>query len=126
MLLLDAVINMTLGFLLVIFPLNVFQFLGLPIEAPPFYASILGAVLVGIGIALLVEHFRGSGKPIGLGVGGAIPINLYGGLVLAAWLVSGKLGIPRRGHMILWGLVFVLMAVSGLELILQLRKKDEH
>lgn len=124
MLILDAAINLILGCLLVIFPLKVFQFLGLPIEAPPFYASILGAVLVGIGIALLTEHLRGSGGMVGLGLGGAIVINLYGGLVLAVWLVSGKLSIPLRGHLVLWGLVVILVAISGLELFVHLRKRD--
>ena len=124
MLILDAAINLILGCLLVIFPLKVFQFLGLPIEAPPFYASILGAVLVGIGIALLTEHLRGSGEMVGLGLGRAIVINLYGGLVLATWLVSGKLSIPLRGHLVLWGLVVILVAISGLELFVHLRKRD--
>jgi len=123
MLILDALINFILGFLLLAFPLELFQFLGLPIETPPFYANILGAVLVGIGIALLTEYFRGSGRTVGLGLGGAIIINLYGALVLAILLVSGKLGIPLHGRVTLWALIVLLLAVSGLELYLLLRKK---
>lgn len=123
MLIIDAVINLILGFVLLAFPLEVFQFLGLPIQVPPFYASILGGVLVAIGIALLTEHFRGSGKMIGLGLGGAMVINLYAALVLAVWLVSGRLSIPLRGHLVLWGLVVMLVIITGIEFQVYRKKK---
>jgi hypothetical protein len=126
MLILDAIINLVLGFLLLAFPLDVFQLLGLPMEAPPFYANILGAVLVGIGIALLTEKFRGPGGAMGLGLAGAIIINLYAALVLTAWLVSGKLGIPFRGYMVLWGLVILLLLISGVEFKIHRRRKNTH
>jgi len=124
MLILDALINFILGFLLLAFPLDVFQLLGLPVEVPPFYANILGGVLVGIGIALLCEHFRGSRGMVGLGLGGAMIINLYVGLVLVLWLVSGKLTVPLRGQVILWGLVIILVAISGGELWTYQKKKN--
>lgn len=124
MLLLDAIINLLIGFLLLVFPLDVFQLLGLPVEAPPFYANILGAVLVGIGIALLTEHFGTSRGTAGLGLGGAVVINLYAALILVIWLVGGRLNIPLRGHLVLWGLVIVLVAISGVELRVQRNKKD--
>jgi hypothetical protein len=126
MLLLDAIINLILGFLLLAFPLELFQFLGLPMEAPPFYANILGAVLVGIGIALLTEQFRGPGRAVGLGLAGAIIINLYGALVLVALLVSGRLSIPLRGYMVLWGVVIILLIISGFELAAHRKKKDAY
>jgi hypothetical protein len=123
MLILNAIINLILGFLLLAFPLDVFQLLGLPVEVPPFYANILGGVLVGIGIALLTEHFRGSRGMVELGIGGAMVINLYASLVLVVWLVSGRLNIPLRGHMVLWGLVIILMAISGGELWAHQKRK---
>ena len=64
LLMIDAAINLALGFLLLIFPLDLFQFLGLPLEVPSFYASILGGVLVGLGIALLIERLRGPENEI--------------------------------------------------------------
>ena len=124
LLIIDAVINLILGFLLLAFPLDVFQLLGLPVEVLPFYANILGGVLVGIGIALLTEHFRRLGGMAGLGLGGAMVINLYAGLVLVIWLVSGKLNIPLRGYIVLWGLATILVTISGVELRTQRRKKD--
>jgi len=124
MLIVDAVINFILGFLLLAFPLELFRFFGLPIEVSPFYANILGAVLVGIGVALLTEYFRGSGRIVGLGLGGAIIINIYGALALAILLLSGRLGIPLHGQVTLWALIVLLLAVSGFESYLLLRKKE--
>lgn len=57
--------------------------LGMPVAAKPFYASIFGGVLFGIGIALLMERSRETTGLSGLGLGGAIAINLCGGFVLA-------------------------------------------
>lgn len=124
MLLIDAIINLILGLLLLAFPLDVFQLLGLPVEAPPFYANILGAVLVGIGIALLTEHFGASSGTTGLGLGGAVVINLYVALILIILLIGGRLHIPLRGHLVLWGLVIILVAISGVELRVQRSKRD--
>lgn len=86
----------------------------------------MGGVLVGIGIALLIECFRGPSGLGGLGLGGAIAINLCGGLVLAAWLILGKLSIPLRGKVFLWALVFILLFISVVELFVHLNKKESR
>ena len=118
----DAVINLVLGALLVAFPESVVSALGVPSADQAFYPSILGAVLVGVGIALLIERRKGSS---GLGLHGAIAINICGGLGLAVWLVLGDLDLPLRGVAFLWGLVLVLVGLSGAELWHELRKKSE-
>jgi hypothetical protein len=64
-----------------------------------------------------------------LGVGGAIAINLCGGLCLAGWLVFGGLEIPLRGQLFLWGLAVVLVGISAIEAILQtasMPDADDH
>jgi uncharacterized membrane protein len=96
------------------FPSLTVQALGLPEFEQAFYVSILGAVLIGIAIALLIESRRKRKAFVGLGLGGAIAINLCGGLCLAGWLVFGGFEIPIRGHIILWTLVVVLVGISGL------------
>jgi hypothetical protein len=117
-LIIDATINFILGILLMFFPLDLLTFLGLPITYEPFYANILGAVLIGIAIALLIECKR---EPIaigGLGLGGSIAINICGACVIMLWLMSGRLTIPLQGYLVLWIFVFVLLIISGIEMIL--------
>ena len=123
-LIVDAAINLILGLLLITFPQKVVQLLGVPMVEHSFYPSILGGVLTGIGIALLIECFRGPEELVGLGIGGAIAINLCGGFVLAAWLILGKLSIPFRGQVFLWVLVAILVVISGIELVVHLKKKN--
>ncbi|NNL76349.1 MAG: hypothetical protein HKO68_08445, partial [Desulfobacterales bacterium] len=82
-----------------------------------FYPVILGAVLFGIGIALLIERY-GAHKDIrGLGLGGAIAINLCGAGVLLTWLLVSPLDIPLRGYIILWSIAIIVLIVGLAELI---------
>ncbi len=121
MLLTDGLINLFLGLVLLAWSGPVIRFFGLPATGQAFYPNILGAVLAGIGLALFLE-LRSRGSLHGLGLGGAICINLAGGLVLFCWLVWGGLEIPLRGKVILWVLDFILVVISSLEGISLLRK----
>ena len=115
-LLVDAIINLTLGVLLAIFPKSIVEVLGVPDTDATFYPSILGAVLIGIGIALLIGCRRKSHRPAGLGLYGAIAINLCGAAFLIGWLLIGNLAIPLRGQVFLWGLAVLLISISLVEL----------
>ena len=123
LLLVDSLINLALGVLLLVFSEGLVDFFGVPPAGQHFYPNILGAVLFGIGLALLIECFRKPQGLIGLGLGGAVAINLCGGLVLAAWLIFGGLELPLRGLVFLWILVFVLVGVSTLELVAPLKSR---
>ena len=116
-LIVDAIINLILGIPLAMFPKSVVPVLGIPGTDITFYPSILGAVLIGIGVALVIEYRRKPTKPAGLGLHGAIAINLCGAVFLVGWLFSGKLDIPLRGRAFLWGLAGVLIAISLVELV---------
>ena len=117
LLLADAVTNLVLGILLLWFPPWLVSALGVPAPDSVFYPNILGAVLFGIGLALLVEWRRSpTSSATGLGLTGAIAINLSGGTVLAAWLLFRDLDIPARGLVFLWGLTVLLVGLSSLEL----------
>lgn len=118
-LLIDALINFILAFLLGIFPKEIISFLGLPVVSNPFYASILGGVFFGIGIALLISRSAKNKNPDGLGLRGAMAINLSGGFVLALWLLFGSLDVPMHGKIIMWALVVILFAISAVELFTQ-------
>jgi hypothetical protein len=125
-LLVDAGINLVLGVLLLAFTPALADFLGVPSSSMRFYPSILGAVFIGITLALLVEALRPPQKElIGLGLVGAVCINLCGGLALALWLLFGQLTLPLRGKVLLWSLVAVLVGLSSLELLRALRPQAE-
>ncbi len=117
LLVIDAIINLALGILLLLFPAGVVDLLGLPPTNTNFYASILGAVLLGIGFALLVERFGRSKNIRGLGLGGAIVINFSGAGVLFIWLILEPFDIPWRGKIILWTIALSVIAVGIIELL---------
>ena len=116
LLIIDGIVNVILGMLLLLFPVGIIDLLGLPPTNTNFYPSILGAVLLGIGIALFLEA-AGFAKGIrGLGLGGAIVINIIGSFVLICWLIFGSLVIPLKGRIILWtiGAVAFLIGIAEL------------
>ena len=125
LLLIDGMINLILGIVLLIFPSSLVTFLGVPEAQISFYPNILGGVLVGIALALFLESGNSEGITSGLGLLGAVIINLCGGLVLGAWLLFGELGLPPPGLIFLWGLVIILVGISCFELITRF-SSDEH
>lgn len=112
----DSFINLALGALLIVFPRDLVSFLGIPQPASAFYPSILGAVLFGIGIALWMERGMDGARGRGLGLGGAVVINLCAALVLAAWLLFGGLSLSAKGSGFLWGILVLLILVRLAEI----------
>lgn len=127
LLIIDAAINILLGVVLMLtipFPDQIPLFFGVPAVEQPFYTSIFGAVLFGIGIALILENKRGkSWQMVGLGFGGAIAINLCGGAILIAWLIFGELQIPIQGTIFLWLIGLTLIIISVLELVVHQQRQ---
>ena len=70
-LLLDAFTNLILGVLLLFYSENLASLLGVPYTSNYFYPTILGAIFIGITIALLLEFFRKTETISGLGLGGS-------------------------------------------------------
>ena len=113
----DAIINLLLGLLLLLLPAGLLEALGLPPTDTFFYTSILGGVIFGIGVALSLERW---GTPIvirGLGLGGAIVINLCGSGTLLFWLIVGNLDLPLRGLVTLWIVAILVLGIGLVELI---------
>lgn len=127
-LLIDAIINLILAILLLSFSPELASFFGVPSAQISFYPNILGAVFLGITIALIIEAYRNPSKNnnIGLGLTGAICINLCGGLVLLLWLVSGNLTLPLKGKIFLWTLDLILILLSTAELLNVLKKANRE
>ena len=107
---LDGAGNVLLGLPLLLFPGLVSDFLGLPRSGTTFYPAILGAIFVGIGVALLLERFKPSLR--GLGLAGAMSINFIFGVVLAGWLLLSGVDLPTRGLLVLWILALILVGIS--------------
>ena len=116
LLLIDGIINLLLGILLLIFPFGVAQLIGVPQPSRNFYPTLLGAVIFGIGIALLLEFYGEPRGFHGLGLTGAIVINFCGAGVLTLWLIFVPLNLPLRGYIILWTIAILVLAIGFIEL----------
>ena len=119
----DAIINIILGIVLLLMPIGLDQLLGLPIPVHYFYPTILGAVLLGIGIALLLERYNGHRNVRGLGLNGAIVINFCGVCVLIFWLVFTNLNIPLRGLILIWVIAILVLITGVFELFVKSSKQ---
>ena len=116
LLLIDGLINLVLGVLLLLYPFGLAHILGVPVARSSFYPTILGAVIFGIGIALMIERHGKITGITGLGLAGAIAINLCGGGMLLLWLLCGELEIPLRGRIILWAIATVVLLTGVVEI----------
>jgi hypothetical protein len=113
----DALVNLLLGLVLLLFPVGTLELLGLPRANTYFYPTILGGVILGIGVALCLEWWGAPRGVRGLGLGGAIAINLCGGGVLLFWLVFGDLTVPLRGRVVLWTVAATVLGVGIAEIV---------
>ena len=122
LLLADALINLLLGALLLLYPQVLVKALGMPEVATTFFPNVLGGVLFGIGLALFIAH-RGGTQ--GLGLDGAIAINLCGAGVVVGWLVIAPHAIPPRGKITLWIIALTVIGIGLVELQHRLRTKED-
>lgn len=113
----DGIANVILGLILLLYPFGFDELLGLPQSPTFFYPTILGAVIFGIGIALLIERFGFVKNIRGLGIAGAIVINYCGGLTLLIWLLFFSLDIPLHGYIILWIVAIVVLFIGIAETV---------
>lgn len=116
LLLIDGIANLILGLLLLLFPLGMAEIFGVPQPESNFYPTILGGVIFGIGVALLIERYGFENHIHGLGLGGAIAINICGSLVLLGWLIFTPPAIPLRGSILLWAVGILVLGIGLVEL----------
>ena len=122
LLLADALINLLLGAMLLLYTQWLVEALGMPEVATAFFPNVLGGVLFGIGLALLIAH-RGGAQ--GLGLDGAIAINLCGAGVVVGWLVIAPHAIPPRGKITLLTIPLLVIGIGLVELWHRLRTKAD-
>lgn len=122
----DGIVNLFLGLVLLLYPAGLDRVLGLPHPSGYFYTALLGAVLIGIGFALFIEWRSAPINGPGLGMAGAIAINLCGGVALLGWLVAVPLDIPLRGHIALWLVVLAVLGIGVAELLAKPWRDNER
>jgi len=125
LIMIDCVVNLVLGVLLLLFPFGVIDILGLPPTNTYFYPMILGAVIFGIGVALLLDVIGYKKNIRGLGLGGAIAINISGSVVLICWLLFSSVEVALRGWITLW-VVGVLVLFIGIAEFIAVTWKDKN
>ena len=125
LLVLDGIVNLALGIMLMAFPSQLMAMFDLPKVETFFYVNLLGAVLFGIGIALLLEQFAGTQGVTGLGIGGAIAINLCGAGMLVSWLLFGNLELTSEGAIFLWSIAIIVFGIGFAELATKSWKTEQ-
>jgi hypothetical protein len=78
---------------------GLYEFLGLPVPKPAFYAQLLGAALV----ALAIVEWRLAGRPGSHELAGGVAVgSALAAAILVVWLVSGRVVGDVHGEVILW------------------------
>ena len=116
LLLANALLFLVMGAILAAIPAATIAAIGLPAAQPGFYRRLLGAALIGIGLALMMTALPAGLS--GLGLDGAIAVNLSVAVMLAFLLLTGARKTPAGGKRLLWLLVLVLVALSALDSLL--------
>jgi len=103
---LDAVSDLTLAaFLLAASWDALFEFLGLPLPEPAFYAQLLGVALVALAIVEWSVSDGAGRREVARGVAAG---RALGAIVLAVWLSSGRAEIDFHGEVLLWSIAGTL------------------
>ena len=109
----ETLLKLVPGLLLALAPLTTLRILGLPRPDTGFWPRLTGALLVGIAGALFIE---GTHSGHGLGLAGAIIINLSGATVLATLLALDRGPASTRGRAVVWALTCTLVILSVFEI----------
>ena len=110
----ETLLKLAGGLSLAILPLSTARLLGLPVGTSGFWPRLLGAVLLGLAGAAFVEGSASGSK--GLGLGGAVLVNLACAGMLVALLVLGRATGTSRGRAMLWALAVSLLVLSLFEI----------
>jgi thiol:disulfide interchange protein len=110
----ETLIKILAGLPLLAAPITTAKLLGLPSPGTALWPRLLGAVLIGLGLAAYIEG--SNSRSNGLGFAGAVVINLIGAATLASLLVAGQAAQTARGRSVLWVATVVLALLSLLQL----------
>ena len=107
-------LKLSAGLLLALAPRSTIKLLGLPRAETGFWPRLLGALLIGLAGALLLEG-RSPGAQ-SLGLAGCVIVNFSGVSMMATLLVLDAGPASARGRAIMWTLVILLILLSILEI----------
>jgi hypothetical protein len=96
----DAVSNASLAALFLAASWDeLFEFFGLPLPRPAYYAQLLGAALV----AVSVLEWRLAGTAAARAVASAVAVgSAVAAAILVVWLATGETGADSHGLLVLW------------------------
>ena len=109
----NALICLVFGATLVVAPKPLIALIGLPRAEQTFYPRLLGALLFGMGLAVIVEG--ADRQSSGLGLGGLAAINLTVAAVILVLIMFGRLALPMRGRLGLKLFAAMLVLLAGLQ-----------
>jgi hypothetical protein len=108
----DAVSNASLAALFLAASWDaLFEFLGLPLPRPAWYAQLLGAALVAVAIL----EWQLAATSAARATAGAVAVgSALATAILVVWLASGKSGADSHGLVVLWsGAAFLALAAAA-------------
>lgn len=109
----DALLKLSAGVVLVLSAGRLMKTLGLPSGEPRFYARLLGSLLIGVGLALMIEALPTGWR--GLGAGGAAAVNFIAAVILALLTIGRPGGTNPMGRRLLWIMAASMLAFGALE-----------
>jgi hypothetical protein len=115
---LETLLKGSIGLMMLMMPITSAKLAGLPHGNFAFWPRLFGAALLGIAAAFAVEGYTQLNANIsarGLGLGGAIAINLVTVLSLIGTLIF-KGVTTRRGLLLLWSFILLLVLLMLFEI----------
>lgn len=109
----DALLKLAMGVVLVLSAGRIMKTLGLPSGEQRFYSRLLGSLLIGIGLALMIEALPTGWR--GLGAGGAAAVNFVAAAMLALLTIGRPGGTNAMGRRLLWIMTASTLAFGALE-----------
>lgn len=114
LLFLEAILKGGIGLMLAIAPGAIIKILGLPAVPTGFWPRMLGAILLGVACATLIEGTLLGSR--GLGLAGSLAINFAAVAMLITLLALNAAAVTLRGRVLLWILVACLCVLILVEI----------
>ncbi len=109
----ETLLNFFGGLPLIVAPLATIRLLGLPPTPTGFWPRLLGTLLLGISLAMFLEGSVSGSR--GLGLAGALIINVSAVSMMVAMLLLEAGPPSARGRALMWALIVLLLWLSALE-----------